>query len=71
MYRVPGPAQDWKPAEPVKVADFPEPAGPIPSDAVFKVEQPTALAEVNRHTPLFTLAATLIGSYCPLMPRAG
>jgi Tol biopolymer transport system component len=24
IYRVPGPAQDWKPADPVKVTDFPE-----------------------------------------------
>jgi serine/threonine protein kinase len=27
LYRVPGPAQDWKQAEPAKVTDFPEPAG--------------------------------------------
>jgi eukaryotic-like serine/threonine-protein kinase len=27
LYRVPGPAQDWKQTEPVKVTDFPEPAG--------------------------------------------
>jgi Tol biopolymer transport system component len=24
LYRVPGPAQDWKPAEPVKITDLPE-----------------------------------------------
>ena len=27
IYRVPGPAQDWKAADPVKITDFPEPAG--------------------------------------------
>ena len=27
FYRVPGPAQDWKQAEPQKVTDFPESAG--------------------------------------------
>jgi serine/threonine protein kinase/Tol biopolymer transport system component len=27
IYRVPGPAEDWKPAEPVKITNFPEPAG--------------------------------------------
>jgi hypothetical protein len=27
LFRVPGPAQDWKQANPVKATDFPEPAG--------------------------------------------
>jgi len=27
LYRVPGPVQDWKKADPVKVTEFPEPAG--------------------------------------------
>jgi Tol biopolymer transport system component len=27
LYRVPGPAQDWKQADAVKVTEFPEPAG--------------------------------------------
>jgi len=27
LYRVPGPAQDWKQTDPVKVTEFPEPAG--------------------------------------------
>lgn len=27
LYRVPGPAQDWKPADPQKITDFPETAG--------------------------------------------
>ena len=32
LYRVPGPAQDWKPADPVKITDFPEPAGLLLED---------------------------------------
>ena len=27
LYRVPGPEQDWKTADPVKITAFPEPAG--------------------------------------------
>ena len=38
LYRVPGPAQDWKAAEPQKVTDFPESAGLFLEDPQFSLD---------------------------------